>query len=275
MISQKPKILIVDDEPVVCDVLHSELSERGYQCTAVLTGNDALAKLATQDFEVVLLDIKLPGISGLEVLTRIQSNHRNTVTVMITAVNDVETAVTAMRLGASDYIIKPFDLDRVTTSIRTVLETKKSRIEYEERLGEKAEVGPVNSSVEVQLVIPPPVEANQLIRLASQVQEILECRLLQVVGSWQEGTVMTMALPQAAPLLDILNKVGEMPEIGAIGEKPPKGKISPGLLRKVEAMSRLGNRPRKTIFVILKKGETVESKWSLRNTLKPDEQPWN
>ena len=125
MVNKKPGVLIVDAEQVVCDVLHDELSEQGYLCTTVLSGNDALAKLATQDFDVVLLDIKLPGISGIEVLRKMQSNYSNTAAIVITGINDVDVAVATIKLGASDYIVKPFDLDRINTSIRTALETKK------------------------------------------------------------------------------------------------------------------------------------------------------
>ncbi len=124
MAPKKPSVLIVDDEQVVCDLLYDELSEQGYQCTTALSGDDALAKLAEQDFEAVLLDIRLPGMSGMEVLRETWLNHRNAATIMITAVNDVSAAVEAMKLGASDYIVKPFDLDRVNTSIRTALEVK-------------------------------------------------------------------------------------------------------------------------------------------------------
>ena len=124
MVNKMPSVLIVDDEEVVCDVLHDELSERGYLCTTVLNGNDALAKLAAEDFAVVLLDIRLPGMSGMDVLREIWLNHTNTATIMITAINDVNTAVEAMKLGASDYIVKPFDLDRVNASIHTALETE-------------------------------------------------------------------------------------------------------------------------------------------------------
>ena len=126
MVNKKPKILIVDDEQVVCDVLSDELSERGYLCTAALRGNEALTKLAEQEFEVVLIDIRLPGMSGMEVLREVWLNHPNTATIMVTAVNDVATAVEAMKLGASDYIVKPFDLDRVDTSICTALETRQA-----------------------------------------------------------------------------------------------------------------------------------------------------
>jgi len=126
MLNKQPAVLIVDDEQVVCDLLNNELSEQGYLCTTALDGYDALAKLATQNFDVILLDIKLPGISGIEVLRMVQSSHPSTAAIMITAVNDVDIAVEAMKLGALDYIVKPFDLDSVDTSIRTVLETKQA-----------------------------------------------------------------------------------------------------------------------------------------------------
>jgi len=125
MVDKNPQVLIVDDEAVVCSMLYDELSERGYLCTTAFDGNDALAKLATQDFDVVLLDIKLPGISGIEVLRKMQSNHPTTAAIMITGINDVDVAVVTTKLGASDYIVKPFDLGKVNASIYTVLETRK------------------------------------------------------------------------------------------------------------------------------------------------------
>ena len=125
MVGKKPSVLIVDDAQVICNILHKELSKRGYLCSTAFNGNDALAKLSAQDFDVVLLDIRLPGVSGMEVLSTIQLAHHNTATIMITAVNNVDTAVESMRLGASDYIVKPFNLDRLDATMRTVLETKK------------------------------------------------------------------------------------------------------------------------------------------------------
>ena len=126
MSRKKTKVLVVDDEQVVCDLLHDDLSERGYLCNTSLDGKDALIKLAADDFDVVLLDIRLPGMSGMDVLREIWLNHRNTITIMITAINDVATSVKAMKLGASDYIVKPFDLNRVDAGIRTALETRQA-----------------------------------------------------------------------------------------------------------------------------------------------------
>jgi len=126
MVCKKPSVLIVDDEQVVCDVLYDELSDRGYLCTTALSGNEALAKLEAEDFAIVLLDIRLPGMSGMEVLREIWLNHTNAAPIMITAVNDVDTAVEAMKLGAADYLVKPFNLDRVDVSIRTALDTRQA-----------------------------------------------------------------------------------------------------------------------------------------------------
>ncbi len=150
MSSGKPRVLIVDDEQVVCDLLSEELSEQDYLCTTVLSGDDALAKLAAQHFEVVLLDIRLPGMSGMEVLREIWLNHNHTATIMITAINDVDTAVEAMKLGASDYIAKPFDLDRVATSIRTALETRPAASKVSEEIdaiarGVEAKLDPLSN----------------------------------------------------------------------------------------------------------------------------------
>ncbi len=125
MVGKKPRVLIVDDEPGVCNLLNDELTEQGYLCATAFDRNDALAKLATQDFDVALLDIRLPGISGIELLRKIRLERHNTATIMITAVNDLGTAVEAMKLGASDYIVKPFALDRIDSSVRTLLETRK------------------------------------------------------------------------------------------------------------------------------------------------------
>jgi len=126
MTSSKPKVLIVDDEQVVCDLLSDELHEQGYLCSIALEGSEALAKLAAEDFDVVLLDIRLPDIPGTEVLAKIRLKHPHVTAVMVTGVNSIDTAVEATKLGALDYIVKPFNLDRVDASIRTILESKTS-----------------------------------------------------------------------------------------------------------------------------------------------------
>jgi len=115
------KILVVDDEQIVCDLLDAALTGRGYSCTTVLSGRRAVVELESKKYDVVLLDIRLPGMSGIDVLHEIWVNHPETAAIMITAIDDTSTAVEAMKWGASDYIVKPFDIDRVIASIDTAL----------------------------------------------------------------------------------------------------------------------------------------------------------
>ena len=125
MVCKKLQILIVDDEPAICDVLKDDLTELGYLCTTALDGCEAVTKLEEREFDVALLDIKMPGMSGLEVLKKIRTDCHNTATIMITCVDSIDAMAAALKLGAWDYIIKPFDLDEVSSNIRKLLENKK------------------------------------------------------------------------------------------------------------------------------------------------------
>ena len=128
MVDEKVKVLVVDDDKIICDVLENALSERSYELTSVYSGSDALYELKNKAYDVVLLDIGLPGMSGLEVLTNIWLHHKGIATIMITGVDDTDTAVAAMKTGANDYIVKPFDLDRVDESIRKALLAKQAGV---------------------------------------------------------------------------------------------------------------------------------------------------
>jgi DNA-binding NtrC family response regulator len=122
MVEKKVKVLIVDDEQMICDILETDLSERGYLCTSVRNGKDALAKLCKEKYHVVLLDIVLPGgKSGLEVIREIWLHHGNVAVIMITGINSADIAIATEQYGAFGYIVKPFDLNEVDNSVRTAL----------------------------------------------------------------------------------------------------------------------------------------------------------
>jgi DNA-binding NtrC family response regulator len=131
MSHNKVKVLIVDDEQVICDLLRDELSEQGYSCRCALKARDAVSKLRMRYFDVALVDIRLPGVSGIELLKEIRSHHHNTAVIIITAINDIDTAVEAMRLGAEDYIVKPFAIDKVIRSIDVALENRRNMLAKE------------------------------------------------------------------------------------------------------------------------------------------------
>lgn len=125
MVSKRPLVLVVDDEETICDLIYEELTEAGYGCDVAPNSDEALAKLKTENFDLALLDIILPGTSGMDLLKMIGESYQMVTVIMMTGVNDLDTAVKAMKQGASDYIVKPFTLDKLIASITTVLKNKK------------------------------------------------------------------------------------------------------------------------------------------------------
>ncbi len=105
------KVLIVDDDKNVRDFLERFLKQKGYlSVQSVESGKEAIDIIGEQDIKLVLLDIKLPGINGIEVLRKIKEIKQDTIVIMITGFPEEATAKEALKLGAYDYIIKPFDL---------------------------------------------------------------------------------------------------------------------------------------------------------------------
>ncbi|TLY15366.1 MAG: response regulator, partial [Nitrospirae bacterium] len=107
------KILIVDDERSMRDVLSIMLKRAGYAVTASEDGEEAIAQIGKEIFDLVITDLKMPKGSGLEVLKAVKAAARETVVLMITAFASAESAVEAMKHGAYDYLTKPFQIDEV------------------------------------------------------------------------------------------------------------------------------------------------------------------
>ncbi len=116
------KILVVDDEHLIRWSLEQNLKKQGYDVITAGTGEDALRLAREQQPDLILLDIQLPGISGIEVLEKIKEFDDEIIVVMLTAHGGLETAVNAMRLGAHDYVSKPFNLDELSIIIKKALE---------------------------------------------------------------------------------------------------------------------------------------------------------
>ena len=121
----KGTILVVDDEEAIRAILSRKLESDGYNCEVAADGKEALWKAFMKDFDLVLMDIKMPGLSGMEALPQIVTDHPDTCVIMLTAVVDIDTAVQAMKLGAYDYVTKPFDLDDLGMRVEKALERKK------------------------------------------------------------------------------------------------------------------------------------------------------
>ncbi len=120
----KPTLLIVDDDEVMQHTLSDVLRKKGYETFSVSTGNEALSIIRKNIIDLVLLDMRLPDVDGIEVLKKIKEIDTEILVIMMTAYSDVQTAVSAMKSGAYHYINKPFELEELKLLIEKGLETK-------------------------------------------------------------------------------------------------------------------------------------------------------
>jgi DNA-binding NtrC family response regulator len=121
----KPKILIVDDEPDICKALEFLLKREDYAVTSVNSGEDAIERLKAEVFDIVITDLKMGRVDGITVLEKSKETNPDTPVIMMTAFASIETAVEAMKRGATDYIVKPFLNEEIRLTIKKVLEQKK------------------------------------------------------------------------------------------------------------------------------------------------------
>ena len=137
-----PSILVVDDEPAIRDLLGEGLQDSGFACRLAASGAEALDQLRQRQFSLVLSDIDMPGMDGVALLKSIKAAHPDVEVVMITGVVDVDVALRAMRMGASDYLTKPFNLEEVRLTVDKALEKRRlirENREYQRDLEAKVE----------------------------------------------------------------------------------------------------------------------------------------
>ena len=125
------KILIVDDEPFNLDVLEQELTDRGYVIERAQSGVQALEKSESFRPDLVLLDYMMPGMNGIEVLTELRNRESDIPIIMVTAHGSIEVAVQAMKLGAHDFVLKPFEPDHIALTMQRALEHGRLKREVE------------------------------------------------------------------------------------------------------------------------------------------------
>ncbi len=247
------QILLVDDHQVVRDGLQHMLGQEGDMEVVgqSANGEEALSQLEKLSPNIVLMDIKMPGVNGIELTRQLLEKQSSCKVIMLTLYDEYLSE--AMEAGAGGYLLKDIKRAELAQAIRQVhlgevviseSITSRPQIEYEGKSGTMPE--------EVQLVIPQPVDAAQLVRFVNRVEEMLQSHTLQMVGSWKGGTVITILLPKPTPLADILNKLEEMSEVEIAGEKPLTGEGAPSPLKKAKAILRQKNRLGKIIFVTLK-----------------------
>jgi len=123
-VRSREQILVVDDEPMICESCKEILEDEGFFVDMAYSGEEGLRKGLEKKFDLVILDIRMPDISGMTLLKRMKTEQKNTPVVMITAYSTVESAVEAMKLGARDFVPKPFTPEELSQVVRSVIVKK-------------------------------------------------------------------------------------------------------------------------------------------------------
>jgi len=215
----------VDDEPRICDLLARTIETMGHDWETSCSGDDALTTLRQRLFALVLSDIRMPGMSGVDLLRAIVCDCPHTVVIMVTAVSDVDTAVSTMRLGACDYIVKPFDVDDVTQRIERALAHRRQVLDVE-RYQAQLEREVVERTSDVRRVF---LGAVQSLAAA------LDARDGYTHGHSRRVTALAVALARNLGLADAaierIRLAGTLHDIGKIG-------IRESVLNKPTALTR-------------------------------------
>ncbi len=138
----KRRVLVIDDEPPICRLLCERLKRDGFQARGCGDGEEALKLLSEEPFDAVISDLKLPGISGLDLVKEVTARYKHTAFLMVTGVDDTRVGIEAMKQGADDYLVKPHQLEGIVPSVERALEKKRLQRElehYRARLEEMVE----------------------------------------------------------------------------------------------------------------------------------------
>lgn len=125
MTVQSADVLVIDDELTVCRSCQKLLNEDGYNVSIALSGYEGLERARTGDFDLALVDLRMPDIDGMKVVEAIRRDRPGMAVIIMTGYGTIASAVTAMKLGAADYISKPFTPDEMSTVVRKALQEKK------------------------------------------------------------------------------------------------------------------------------------------------------
>ena len=151
-----PSVLVVDDERLIRDIITDFLGMEGYNVTAVSDGEAALEELKENNYQIVITDLKMPKIDGLQLLKKIQEMNKDLIPIMMTGYGTVETAIEAMKKGAYDYVLKPFKSEDLLMVVKRALEQqrlKQENIHLKEILSLYMLSGAISSSLSMDEIL--------------------------------------------------------------------------------------------------------------------------
>lgn len=226
-------ILVVDDEDAIRDVVCSVLSQAGFNCQPVTSGHNALSALRSNgSYSIVLSDLIMEGMDGLTLLARMQQEFPDIPVVMVTAVHDISVALAAIRNGAYDYLLKPFEKEQLLAMVRRALETR--RLRQENRAYQTKLESLVSGRTEMLRKALADLERSYDITLEA-LGDALDLKDAETEGHSKRVTAFTIAIARAMELPQdrvriiargaFLHDVGKMAIPDAILRKP--GRLSP------------------------------------------------
>jgi len=227
------RIMVVDDETAVRDSVCSILSHAGYECLPLHSGRDALSHLRNDDsISIVLSDLIMEGMDGLTLLARMKQEHPEIPVVMVTAVHDISVALAAIRNGAYDYLLKPFEKEQLLAMVSRALETRRLRLEnvaYQTKLESL-----VSARTEMLRQTLADLERSYDITLEA-LGDALDLKDAETEGHSKRVTAFTMAIARAMELPQdrvriiargaFLHDIGKMAIPDSILRKP--GRLTP------------------------------------------------
>ena len=208
------RTLIVDDEPGIRSLAGKILSRAGSVCEMAGTAEEALERLTRERFDVILLDIRLPGMDGLTLAGRIQQLDPDIALVMITGTSSVESVIAAMQAGAADYVLKPFGADALIRAFGRASDRRRIRLEAGRTAGLQQAV--VERTLEIRLLLSHPAESGQA--LAHSYLSTLRLRNEPAAKHAERVTALCHALGVARGLgpadLELLEQTAMLHDVG-------------------------------------------------------------
>jgi len=252
------RVLLVDDHEIVrCGVRGVLEQEEDMEIVGdCASAEEALHQTEILSPNIILMEAKMPGMGGIEA-TRLYCQRRMPGSVIILTLCE-DCLAEALEAGAVGYLLKVIKRQELAQAIRRVYSgelviDERFTLQGVEEGSEYLPPGGDSSGTlvkEAELVILPPVDAARLLRFAYQVEEALEATIVQQVGSWDKGTAITVQLRKLTPLVDVLDRLGKMPDVEDVREQPAAKHDSFGFPQK--SIAKLRIRPRKKFLITLK-----------------------